>query len=419
MRTLMTGSWLLGSLLLAGAGFAAESVTLISIAALVFGTGGAARLWTRLSLERVTFTRRLSEHRAFVGESVDVQLAVENGKTLPVPWMELRETLPRGMPANARTNIGHAANTQILTRSSALAGNDRIEWPVTLRAVRRGYFRVGPGRLRSGDLFGFFEREEPVGEPADVVIVYPRVYPLADLGLDSARPFGDLRGGSRIFEDPSRVAGVRDYEPGDAMRRIDWYATARVGRLQSRLYEPSRSQSLVIALNIPTFEHSWQGSDPVLLERGIAVAASVARWAVEAHYSVGLIANGSFPDADRTIFLGAGRRPDQLNLILEALATVTAFTTSAMSAALEDPRHPLPGGATVVVVAAIMTQDLAATLQRFRTEGRRIHVLKTSPGPWHAPLDRIPVTDVSASMAVLEREAIEAGVMAAPESVMP
>ncbi|PKN81235.1 MAG: hypothetical protein CVU47_07595, partial [Chloroflexi bacterium HGW-Chloroflexi-9] len=146
------------------------------------------------------------------------------------------------MPASAKTNVGHAANTQVLSRSTSLAGNDRIEWPVTLRAVHRGYFRVGPGRLRSGDLFGFFEREEPVGSPADVVIVYPRTYTLADLGLDSARPFGDLRGGNRIFEDPSRVAGVRDYEPGDAMRRVDWYATARLGRLQSRTVARDRAE---------------------------------------------------------------------------------------------------------------------------------------------------------------------------------
>ncbi len=419
MRNLLTESWLTASLMLAAVGFAAESVTIVSIAALVFGTGGAARLWSRLSLERVRFRRSLSEHRVFVGETVDLTLSVANEKTLPVPWLELRETLPRGMPASARTASGHAANTEVLTRSTSLGGNDRIDWPLELRAVQRGYFRVGPGRLRSGDLFGLLEREEEVGRPADVVIVYPRTYPLADLGLDSARPFGDLRGGSRIFEDPSRVVGVRDYQPGDTMRRINWYATARLGRLQSRLYEPSRSQSLVIALNIPTFEHSWQGSDPVLLERGVAVAASVAQWAVEAGYSVGLVANGSFPDADRTIYIGSGRRPDQLNRILEALATVTAFTTSAMAEALEDHAHPIPAGATVVVVAAVMPGELAGTLNRLRTEGHRVHALKTAPGTWQAALDRVPVTDVSGPMQVLEQEAIAAGIMAAPETVMP
>ncbi len=95
--------------------------------------------------------------------------------------------------------------------------HDRLEWPLELRAVRRGYFRVGPTRLRSGDLFGFFDREEEAGRPVDGVVVYPHVYALGDLGFDSARPFGEQRGGARIYEDPSRVIGVRDYQPGDPM----------------------------------------------------------------------------------------------------------------------------------------------------------------------------------------------------------
>ena len=158
-----------------------------------------------------------------------------------------------------------------------LGRRDRLEWPVTLDAVRRGYYRVGPTRLRSGDIFGFFEREEEVGRPVDGIVVYPVVYPLPDLGLDSARPFGERAGGSRIFEDPVRVVGVRDYVAGDPLKRVDWNATARVGRLQSRLYEPSRTQSVVVALNISTMEFSWQGSDPALLERNVVVAASGAR----------------------------------------------------------------------------------------------------------------------------------------------
>lgn len=419
MRAVMTESWLLASTLLAGIGFASGSVALLVIGVLVFGMGGAARLWSRLSLDRVVYSRRVAEHRLFTGEDVEITLTLENQKILPVPWIEVRESLPRGMPTPARTIAGSTAGMQVLVRSTSLGANDRLDWPISLRALRRGFFRVGPTRLRSGDLFGFFERETETGRPTDGIVVYPRVYPLPDLGLTSARPFGDLRGGSRIFEDPSRVVGVRDYMAGDPMRRIDWAATARQGRLQSRLYEPSRSQSLVVALNIPTFERSWQGSDPVLLERGISVAASIARWAAEAGYALGLLANGSFPDADRTIRIGAGNRPDQLNRVLEALAMVTSFTTSEMADALEEPSHPLPAGATVVLVAALVTDELAGTLLRLRTEGHSVHVVKTSLDPWDRDLGRIPVIEVGSSMERLEREAIAEGTLAAPEGVAP
>lgn len=414
MRAIIGETWLLAALVLGWLGFASGSTALVIIAAMIFGAGGLSRLWSRLSLDRVTYSRHLSDRRVFVGEEVQLELRLENAKVVPVPWIEVRETLPRGMPASVRTSIGGAAGTQYLSRSTSMAGNDHLEWPLTLRAVRRGYFRIGPTRLRSGDLFGFFERFAEVGRPVDSVTVYPHTYTLTDLGFDSTRPFGDLRGGSRIFEDPSRVVGVRDYQPGDPLRRIDWYATARVGRLQSRIYDPSRSQALVLALNIPTDEEVWRSPNPVLLERAVSIAASIARWAAEGSYAVGLVANGSFPDAPRTIRIGAGNAPGQINTILEALAVVSAFTTIEMARALEDPSHPLPPGATVVLITALVTEDMEAALRRLRANGHAVHVLKTAPGEWERNLDPIPVRDMAEVMEALEREAIAAGLTADP-----
>lgn len=418
MKSLITESWLPASALLGLIGFASGSAALVIIGALLFGTGALSRIWKRLCLERVVYSRVLTEHRLFVGERTAMTITLENRKPVPVPWIEVRESLPRGMPVTGvRTHAGGTPGTQTLQRGAALGMHDRLDWPLELRAVRRGYFRVGPTRLRSGDLFGFFEREEEVGRPIDGIVVYPHTYTLGDLGFDSARPFGEQRGGSRIYEDPSRIVGVRDYQPSDPLRRVDWHATARVGRMQSRLYEPSRTQAMVIALNIPTFEYSWQGSDPVLLERGVSVAASIARWASEAGSSVGLIANGSFPDADRTIHIGAGRRPDQLNRILEALAMVTNFTTGEMAEALDDPSFPIPAGATVVLVAAVLPADIVATLRRLRGRGHRVHIVKTSHRVWDIDTTPIPVTEIASTVEALEADAVASGVMEAPEGV--
>jgi uncharacterized protein (DUF58 family) len=409
MRTVIADSWLFSSSVLVAIGLLTGSVAVVSLGIMILGTGGAARLWARISLEGVVVLRALTEHRVYVGEEVGVTLTIENRKPLPVPWVDVQTALPRGMQiVGARTHIG-GAGTVVLQRSTSLGRRDHIVWPVTLRATNRGYFRVGPTRLRSGDLFGFFERERVVGSPPDGIIVYPRVYPLGELGFDSARPFGELRGGSRIYEDPSRVIGVRDYQSGDPMKRIDWKATARVQRLQSRVYEPSRTQAVVIALNIPTFEQPWQGADPVLLERAISVSASIAQATAEGGAAIGLIANGSFPDADRPIRIGASNHPQQLNHVLEALAMVTSFTTSRMAVELEGQSRTLHAGTTLVVVAAVMTEDLAATLLRLRTEGHFVHVVKTSRPAWTANLGAIPVSEIAAIMELHEADAAREG----------
>jgi hypothetical protein len=81
---------------------------------------------------------------------------------------------------------------------------------------------------------------------------------------------------------------------------------------------------------------------------------------------------------------------------------IAPFTISSLSDELERPGHALPAGATLVVVAALMSDDLAATLQRLRSEGHAVHVVKTSPGEWEVALSSIPVTEIEPAMRELE-----------------
>lgn len=402
MRAVFGDFWLPVSGVIIYVGLLSNSTVVLALGVLVLGAGGASRLWARVALEEVTYTRTLSETRAFVGETIAMEIELANRKFVPVPWVEVRELIPQEtVVLDGVVRASGLPRTAALYRNTSLRSHQRVRWPLELLATKRGYFRIGPARLRSGDLFGFFPSEREF-EKQDAITVYPKTYPLDELGLTSARPFGEHGGGKRIFEDPMRVIGVRDYSPGDPLKRVDWKATARVGRLQSRLYQPSHEQSVVVALNITTLEQTWEGFDPVLLERTVSVAASVAQGLFERGSSIGLIANGSYPNADRPLRIGANRRPDQLAQILGMLAMVQPMIPSRLAAELESREHPLPVGATVVVVAALMPEDLVATLQRLRSDGYALHVVKTSETPWEAALDQIAVTDISRTMLAIE-----------------
>src|SRR5262249_37627414 len=69
------------------------------------------------------------------------------------------------------------------------------------------------------------------------LLVYPKVVPLEGYEIASRRPIGEVRLTHRLFEDPSRIAGVREYQAGDPLNRVHWPSTARTGQLQCKVYE--------------------------------------------------------------------------------------------------------------------------------------------------------------------------------------
>jgi uncharacterized protein (DUF58 family) len=378
---------------------------LMGIAVFLLAAGTLAKLWSANVFKRLRYERIIPENRAFAGESLSLTLRLANDKLLPVPWIEMKDAIPDGvLQEEDQATPAPYPNYVILGRSTHLSWYERISWPLKFQGLKRGYYRLGPVHLTSGDIFGFnpVERED---KTFDSIIVYPRVYTLPELGLPSERPFGELRGRDRIFEDPSRSAGLRDYRPGDPMRRIDWKASARRQALQSRVYEPSSTMHLLVAVNVHTLDHTWEGFIPYLLERLLSTAASVASYGFEAGYAVGLIANGAYPDSDRPMRIPVGRRSDQLMRILEALAVIGPMTLFPLEVTLEREAQSFPFGATLVCVTARMNPELAAALLRVAATGHTVTVLSLATRDFAEDLGNIRVYKIADTMRELEAAA--------------
>jgi uncharacterized protein (DUF58 family) len=371
-------SWLIVGGVLVLLGFAVSEPAITAVGFVIVIVGAIARYWSRHLFDRVRFVPTLSERRAFADEPVTLSVELENRKPLPLPWYEWRLTLADPVRLEGEHLGAEAApGLSWLARRGSMGWYERRNWDFTARATERGYHQVGGATLRSADLFGVFPRtlELPAQER---LTVYPRVFTLAELGLPADRPFGERKGGSPIFEDPLRFAGLREFRPGDPLKRIDWKATARSGDLVSRVYDPSATQQLYVCLNIDTMTHAWEGYLKDELEHAVSVAASVAVWAAGARYSVGLLANGAFPDADRPIRLAPSRSNDQLPKVLEALAVIQPLTMGDLAGALHRESNRLPEGSTIVLVASLIPDPLAAMIVRLHEDRHRVFVLATS-----------------------------------------
>jgi uncharacterized protein (DUF58 family) len=176
----------------------------------------------------------------------------------------------------------------------------------------------------------------------------------------------------------------------------------------SRVYEPSSTHHLLIALNVHTLAHTWEGYIPDLLERLLSTAGSVARYGIDAGYSVGLVANGVFPDSDRPLRVPVGSSSDQLMRILEALAVIGPLTLVPLQTVLDREAQSFPFGATLVCVTARMDAPLAASLAHIAATGHAVTVLSLAEDEFDDDLGDIPVVNLSNTIKSLElRDAAE------------
>ena len=166
-------SWLRFAALMILLGATVQSSSLLVLAALLLVVIPVAWAWNRVALWRVSYDRALSEHRVFVGEQIDLCVRVGNRKILPLAWIKIDDQFPAILkPANKELSPSHIPLTGYLSQHAALGAFERARWNYQLPCNQRGYFILGPARLKSGDLFGLFEREW-VSPRTDRLIVYP------------------------------------------------------------------------------------------------------------------------------------------------------------------------------------------------------------------------------------------------------
>ena len=148
-----------------------------------------------------------------------------------------------------------------------------------------------------------------------------------------------------------------------------------MGQLQVRTFEPSSNFTVILIVAVETSERSWEGYSPTNLERVITASASIASYASERQYSIGLFSNGVPILTDRPMKLEAASTPEQLAIILEALATIRPLPIGPMAAQIEINLRRFPTGATLVMVAAILSDDLVLSAANLWRQGYKVVVV--------------------------------------------
>ena len=383
--------WLLVSMVILFIGLVASQGLLLVLGGISLIVSLLVKYWGRFAFQKVTHFRTLSNNRAFVGDTVEYLITLSNEKALPLIWLDIQDAFPEGLELPGGTLRGSGAEvTRQHCITTSLLPYQKVTWKYKIECTSRGYHRIGPVRLRSGDIFGF-SSEEIYYPKVEHLLVYPRIVDLGELVFPKQHPLGESKSWKPVAQDTTRFLRQRDYSPVDPMKHIDWKASARRQRLQTKVFEPVVSLNILVALNATTSEYAWQGSNRRYFERAVTAAASVANDAALRGYSFGLVSNAVATYSGKWLSVPMGASSSQLSLVLESLAMAGPYVVTPLAEVLRGERDTLPAGTTIVLVTSILTRSMATEIAYIRESGYQIRVLYTGDQAPAVELSGIPV----------------------------
>ncbi len=235
----------------------------------------------------VTVERQVTGSELEIGESIAVGIKLSNNTGYFIPWLFVEDLMSKrvtSQPNRALEVSGYPAKLYFF-RSKQIA-----LMTYQIKAMRRGYFQLGPTILETGDLLGLHRNYRVASEP-QYVLVLPKLVPLQGVNISSRRPMGDLRVHDRVMEDPTQMIGIREYRAGDSLNRIHWRATARTGKLHTRIFQPTCIQGAMLVLDMHS-ETNPDRNEPVRTDLAVTTAASLAHTLYLMNQPFGLISNG-------------------------------------------------------------------------------------------------------------------------------
>jgi uncharacterized protein (DUF58 family) len=279
--------WFLAIVLLLALALALKAGLVAFAGYVLLGVYLLSRFLARRWAHDLSAERKCEASPREIGQSTDVVVTLSNSGALPILWVLVEDLLPdfsiRQKPSRLSVK---GKRIQVVS----LGGRKTRTIKYTVTYLMRGYYPIGPTLLETGDVFGLHRRHRVIGKPV-YVMVYPKVLPLPKYDFASERPIGEIRLQNRLFEDPTRTAGVREYQVGDPLQRVHWKVTARTGVLHCRVYEPTSLAGATILVDFHEDGYHKRG-EPYRSDLVVTTAASIAYEVSVLNQRLGLASNG-------------------------------------------------------------------------------------------------------------------------------
>jgi uncharacterized protein (DUF58 family) len=345
---------------------------------LVYLLGGlllGAWIYARRGLQGLRAGYHIVNPRAQVGEVLHAMYRIDNQTRWAKPWVEVwnDSTLPAPLPG----------------RVIPVDSRDSRQWLAKVTLQRRGSFRLGALRVRTGDPFGLFTSEMVVGQPAWVV-VFPKVHQLPHWRLPPSPVDGTAPSRVRFEAASPLVSSIRPYVHGDAINRIHWLSSVRHGELHVKEFDLEQTADLWLVLDLDRAAHAGVG-EAASVEAAVSVAASIAVQTLSENRAVGMTVSSR---RQHVLTPDRGTRVEQK--ILHLLANVQADGSRPLAEVLVGTLPQLRRGMTLCIVTGSTDREWVRALASLRRRGVGTVVVLLDRASYVGRLDEVAQAELGA-----------------------
>ncbi|MCP4140451.1 MAG: DUF58 domain-containing protein [Chloroflexi bacterium] len=319
-------------------------------------------LWVKLSIVRLGLERRSRSLRDKVGDIYDEYFKVVNNNFWYCPWVEIHN----------ESNLPSSAGSRLLV---GIKRREKRSYIARTWLRQRGSFSLGPTTFISRDPLGLFQNKKSFPAESHLVVL-PMIVPISSF----PNPPGLLPGGKVVRQKALGItphaAGIREYAPGDALRRIHWQTSARRQKLMVKEFDQDPQSSVWIFLDAQnevqankedrSHEDDWDNwmlgtkpefdLPPSTIEYAVTSAASLTHYFMQERRAVGLITSGQ-----SNIVIPADRSTRQEEKILETLAYIKSEGEMPLEELVTvQAGHLMQGSSAVLITPSVRPEILHA-----------------------------------------------------------
>ena len=318
-------------------------------------------------LEALSLARTLSLRNVRPGQELELDVQVISAGAA---FDEL--TLSGGLPAGVAALKGP---TRVVI---PLAPGESAHLRQTLQG-RRGEFDFPAMQVEVCETLGLFSSAGELAAPARLIV---------EPSSEALRPFMLRPPQTRGFAGPvpARLGGrgtdffiVREYQPGDSLRQINWKASSRAARsLYTNIYEQQRIADVGIILDAR--EHSeLRSALGSLFEHSVRAAATLTEPILKSGNRLGLLVYGPGMES---VFPGYGKV--QQRRISRALSRAGAGHNYALESLAHLPTRFFPAGSQIILISSLQPED-PPLVAHLATLGYAVMVISPDPLAFEYP----------------------------------